>query len=142
MKKPVIRAFDFDANDHDPIEDWVPEDPYDIDIWITFSIGPSDEIGSDYFDGHFITKNYEEKYALVSKSPYFLIERYSLSAILEMVTVFIESCSRADWEQTAKEICKKLDWEFEGYHPASYPTKTESLFARAFHKVLCKLYCK
>ncbi|WP_036090709.1 Imm8 family immunity protein [Leptospira sp. B5-022] len=117
MKIPVIRAFD--DVDHDPIKDWIPEDPYDIDICIRFSIGPSDEMGIDYFDGHFITKNYEEEYASYLQPRYFLIERYSLPVILEMVTLFIETCSRPDWEQTAQAIGKRLSWEYEGYHSSN-----------------------
>ena len=67
MLKPEIKKFD--SLDHDPIESWNPKNPYDVDIVITFAIGNSNGDEADYFEGHFITKNYEDKYS--KKHKYF-----------------------------------------------------------------------
>jgi hypothetical protein len=69
--KVIIKSFD--CVDHDPIEEWIPGDINDIDIWITFSIGPSDEVGADYFQGHFITKNYLKHYGSCKLPRFFSI---------------------------------------------------------------------
>ena len=39
----------YDCVQHDPISEWIPEDIYDIDVWLTFSIGLQGQNRADYF---------------------------------------------------------------------------------------------
>lgn len=52
--KPIIISYD--CTDHDPIEEWVPDDVFDIDFWMNFTIGP-DNKGGDNFQVHVVTPN-------------------------------------------------------------------------------------
>ena len=110
--KPVIVSYD--CFHLDPIEEWIPEDPYDVDFWMNFTIGPNESSG-DNFDVRIVTPNNlrgkdSDKYAIVLKE-------YSLQLVLETVNKMLEDIQALDWVHVTDELSKKMHWEYQDYKP-------------------------
>ena len=108
--KPII--IDFDCADHDPIDEWVPSDPFDVDFWMNFTFG-YDQTGGDNFQVHIVShKNLRgpnpEKYAII-------IHEYSWQAVLESVNEILQKCQGKDWDEVSKKLSMFMYWEFENY---------------------------
>lgn len=74
--KPIIISYD--CIDHDPIDKWLPDDLYHVDVWVNFTIGP-DSKGGDNFQVRIVTPNNLQgkdsaKYAII-------LNEYSLPAM-------------------------------------------------------------
>jgi hypothetical protein len=110
--KPIIISYD--CTDHDPIEEWVPDDVFDVDFWINFTIGP-DMKGGDNFQVHIVTPNNlhgkdSEKYAIV-------IKQYSWSSLLTVIINMLEKCQGRNWSEISEKLSQLMYWEFENYQP-------------------------
>ena len=110
--KPIIISYD--CADHDPIEEWIPEDRYNIDFWMNFTIGP-DMKGGDNFQVRIVTPNNlsgknSSKHAIV-------LNEYSWPNVVEAVDVLLENCKGLNWSEISEQLSRHMYWEFENYQP-------------------------
>jgi hypothetical protein len=110
--KPIIISYD--CTDHDPIEQWVPNDPFDVDIWINFTIGPNSKSG-DNFLARVITSNNlhgkdSDKYAVI-------LTEYSWANVIYEINRFLEMCSGNNWLEISEKLSKFMHWEYQDYKP-------------------------
>ena len=112
---PIIKSFD--CIDHDPIKDWMPSDPTDVNFWMNFSIGPHNEEGADYFQANVVTP------AGLDKDPgdgrVILLDRYSWERLQTKMNELLESCCGQTWADSCQKLSKHLLWEFENYREHS-----------------------
>ncbi|WP_413664746.1 Imm8 family immunity protein [Microbulbifer sp. CNSA002] len=104
----------YDCVDHDPIDQWVPNDPYDVDIWVNFRIGPDTESG-DNFQVHIVTPNNlhgkgSTKYAII-------LYEYSWKKVLRTVESMLEQCQCTSWIGISRQLANLMHWEYENYKP-------------------------
>ncbi len=110
--KPEILSFE--CVELEPVQDWIPDDPYDVDFWMTFFIGEEGK-GGDYFYARVATPNNlhgknSDKYAIV-------LTEYSLFSVLDEVNKKLEEIEAEDWAHVADELSKFMKWEYENYKP-------------------------
>lgn len=110
--KPLILSFD--CVDYDPIDLWVPENCYDVDFWMNFTIG-YDQGGGDNFLLHVVSPiNLQgpesDKYAIV-------LTEYSWNLVLERVNNILEKCHGNNWSEISEKLSNHMYWEFENYKP-------------------------
>lgn len=53
MKRPVIHGYS--CSDHDPIEEWVPENCGEVDIYVDVYLGPDTGPASQFFTFNVVT---------------------------------------------------------------------------------------
>lgn len=110
MKSPHIKSWD--CAEHDPIENWKPEDPEYVDFWLNVTIGIKDEIGGDNFQVHVVTskqlsKIEDKKYILVI--PYYL----GIEKVISNLEKSIEGLTDLNWQGISEKISKLYLWEFK-----------------------------
>ncbi|MFL1467591.1 Imm8 family immunity protein [Marinobacter sp. HN1S83] len=110
--KPVILSYD--CSDHDPIDQWAPNDVYDVDFWMNFTIGPDHE-GGDNFQVHIVTPNNlhgrnATKHAIV-------LNEFSWPAVLAEVKAILAQCEGPSWSEISEKLSGYMAWEYEGYRP-------------------------
>jgi hypothetical protein len=104
----------YDCADLDPIQNWVPDDPYDVDFWMNFTIGP-DTKGGDNFQVHIVTPNNlqdkdSDKHAIV-------VKEYEFSSVLKAVENMLDQSQGENWSEISEKLSKLMYWEFEDYKP-------------------------
>ncbi len=112
MLKPVVVGFD--CVEHDPIEEWVPPDPFDVDCWVNFTIG-LDESAGDNFLVRIVTPNNlcgpnAAKNAVV-------VNEYSWSKALAAIERVLEESQGISWPGICHELSKRMLWEYDSYKP-------------------------
>jgi hypothetical protein len=110
--KPIIISYD--CSDHDPIDKWTPDDPFDVDIWVNFTIG-TDKMGGDNFLVRIVTPNNlhgknSDKWAIV-------IVEYSWENILAKINRLLEESSGDDWADISRNLSSRMHWEYQDYRP-------------------------
>jgi hypothetical protein len=106
----------FDCADHDPIAEWVPEDPSAVDVFITFHIGPVGGSGADLFHARFLA---EGAPPIPARAKRFALGEYSFEAAYAAVKALVERAEAPDWDSLARGLAVFMDWEFENYTPAN-----------------------
>lgn len=109
---PLILSYD--CTDHDPIEEWVPDDAFNVDFWVNFTVGP-DKTGGDNYQVHIVTPNNlhgknTDKHAIV-------LNEYSWPSVLAEVEAILEKCQGSDWPEISNKLSNFMYWEFENYQP-------------------------
>jgi hypothetical protein len=110
MLTPIIISYD--CLEYDPIDQWQPQDPHNINISINFTIGIRPPSG-DNFILHIVTPNNLEllnRYSLV-------IDAFDLKKILTHVHQILEKCKGDDWQEISNQLSQFFEWEFENYRP-------------------------
>ena len=110
--KPIILSYD--CTDHDPIDKWNPNDTFDVDIWMNFTIGP-DIKGGDNFQVRIVTPNNlqgknSDKHAIV-------LNEYSWLSVLNAVENMLKKCQGSDWNEISDKLSQLMYWEFDNYQP-------------------------
>lgn len=110
--KAIINSYH--CLEHDPIEDWQPENPADINVSINFTIG-LEATSRDNFLLHVITPSQQvgslpTKYTLV-------IDYFKIQIILTSVQDMLEQCQGNSWEDITQKLSQFMQWEFENYKP-------------------------
>lgn len=112
MMKAVINHYD--CLEHDPIDQWQPEDPSDINISINFNIGLVATAG-DNFLLHVVTANQQPDEQM---EPYTLVvDKFNMPAILASVDGMLEQCQGENWPDIAGQLSRLMQWEFANYQP-------------------------
>lgn len=96
------------------IEEWVPEDPYEVDFWCTLEIGDSATHGENCFKVHIATERAVRH--LNDKRYLFVIPHYeSWAATLKLLKNRVECIEDVSWEGVAQQISEFFHWEYHGY---------------------------
>jgi hypothetical protein len=109
MKAIIVN---YDCTDHDPIDEWVPENDRDVDFWMNFTIG-LDKSSGDNFQVRIISPiKLRNK---TSKKFTIVIEKYSWISVLSAVEKILEQCQGSDWLDISEQLSQFMYWEFEDY---------------------------
>lgn len=108
--KPVIISYD--CTDHDPIDEWVPEDAYDVDFWMNFTIGP-DIKGGDNFLVRVVTPN--NLHGKNSAKHAIVLNEYTWAIVLAEVDAILEHCQGISWTGISAQLSQYFQWEYDNY---------------------------
>jgi len=113
--KPVLKSFD--CVDHDPIDQWKPDDPSFVDYWLCLHIGPEEEEGSDIFYVNILTENAVRALSgeEATKRKKIVLSSYSWSSVLQTIERTIDSIEGSDWSSLSAQLSEHFSWEFENY---------------------------
>ena len=113
LKKPEIKSWD--CTDHDPIEEWKPEDPSLVEYWCNIAIGVEGEEGADNFQVHVVT---ERMLPQIDDKKYMLVIPFyeGWNQVLETLNSKIEGINELNWSGISEKLSKLFYWEYEGYH--------------------------
>jgi hypothetical protein len=103
-----------DCADHDPIEEWVPEDKFDVNLWMNFTIGPIGFDGGDNFQAHIITKS------AISDEPnkkgrMIIIDYFNFDELIKVINSIFKDKEFSTWDEATELLNKSLYWEYENY---------------------------
>lgn len=112
VKKPII--IDYDCIEHDPIDTWLPNDIYDVDVWINFTIG-TDKSAGDNFLVRVVTPNNvhgknDAKHAII-------LNEYSWKNVLLNMETILEKSQGYDWLDISEKLSQFMQWEYQDYKP-------------------------
>ncbi len=113
LKKPEIKSWD--CFEHDPIDEWQPDDPSMVEYWCNIEIGIEGEEGADNFHVHVVTERMlsqiDDKYCLLV-FPYY----EGWIQVLDTLNLKLSSISELNWSGMSEESSKMFHWEYEGHH--------------------------
>ncbi|WP_444912473.1 Imm8 family immunity protein [Microbulbifer sp. PAAF003] len=111
MKTPEIKGWD--CIDHDPIEEWVPDDPSDVEFWCNIAIGLSGENGADNFQVHIATN---KALSRIEDKKYMVVVPYyeSWVQVLDVLHSIVAECEDIGWSGMSEQLAKHFHWEYEG----------------------------
>ncbi len=110
--KPIIISYD--CTDHDPIDKWVPDDAFDVDFWMNFTIGPDSE-GGDNFQVRIVTPN--NLHGKDSAKHAIILNEYSWPQVIVEVESILEQCLGINWAGVSEQLSQFMYWEYENYQP-------------------------
>lgn len=116
--KPQLKGHD--CVDHDPIEDWQPTDPTDVNYLLCLHIGPEGGQGSDLFYVHVLSEAVALQLAIDGVARHkkaIVIQHYAWSTVMSDVTQILDKVEGTSWTEIAQKLGQWLDWEFENYCP-------------------------
>ena len=113
LKKPVISGFF--CTDHDPIEEWVPKDPFDVDFYLDIYLGPDERPSGEFFTVHVLTVKRVRQMRNFKKMKYvIMLEEYSWDTIYNKIDEILEECRGHDWLEMTDKLREHFHWEYEG----------------------------
>lgn len=110
--KPIIISYD--CTDHDPIDKWVPDNVFDVDFWMNFTIG-SDSKGGDNFQVRVATPNNLRGNNAAYHA--IILNEYVWPKVLSAVEAILGQCQDPNWEDITRQLSQLMYWEFENYTP-------------------------
>ncbi len=108
---PVISRYD--CLEHDPIDRWVPPDPKDVEIRMTFVIGSTLQEG-DYFEALVVTPNRVPVKG--ARRPMVVVDSFSVDAVQTEMRKLLKSCEGETWAEVSAKLNLRLIWEFDNYN--------------------------
>ncbi|MFC1773389.1 Imm8 family immunity protein [Pseudomonadota bacterium] len=113
-KKPEIKSWD--CADHDPIEEWQPDDPSLVEYWCNIAIGVKGEEGADNFQVHVVT---EKMLPQIKDKNFMLVLPYyeGWNQVLDALNSKLEDINELNWSGMSEKLAKMFYWEYEGYQP-------------------------
>lgn len=109
---PIIISYD--CTDHDPIDEWIPDDTFDVDYWMNFTIGP-DTKGGDNFQVHIVTPNNLQ--GKESAKHAIILNEYTWHEVIAAVEVMLEQCQGTSWAGISEQLSQLMYWEYDNYQP-------------------------
>lgn len=114
MKFITTEIKSYDCIEHDPIDEWIPEEPDLVSFWCCISIGIKGQEGFDYFQVHVVTSRMlsqitDKKYTLVL--PYY----ENFQQVIDVINQQMELCKNINWVGFTEEFSKIYHWEYSGY---------------------------
>ncbi len=107
---PIILSYD--CVEHDPIDNWIPDDVYDVDLYINFTIG-TDNTAGDNFLLRVVTPNNLQGQNASQHS--IVIHEYSFINVMQKVEDILQQCQGSHWQEISEKLAKFMSWEFDGY---------------------------
>ena len=113
--KAVLKSFD--CFDHDPIDQWHPDDPACVDYCLCLHIGTEEEEGADLFYVHVLTESAVRALsgAEAKMRKKIVLSSYSWSAVLHSIEKILVSVEGRDWSSLSGQLSEHFSWEFENY---------------------------
>ena len=114
--KPQLKAQD--CTDHDPIEEYHPDDPASVDYWLCLHIGPADGRGADMFYVNILSEAaaYELDADALARRKKIVLAEYSWDAVMHAVDQILCEVDGPSWHEIARQLSQRFAWEFENYH--------------------------
>lgn len=100
--------------EYDPINEWIPDDPLNVDFHMNFTIGLEKTAG-DKLHVRVITKNCIQEHQRIERA--IVLNTYSWPLLLDAVETILENSQGKDWAEISTKLSKQMDWEFENYQP-------------------------
>ncbi|WP_334028086.1 Imm8 family immunity protein [Alteromonas sp. P256] len=114
MKPKIVHSF---CVDHDPIEQFVPHDSSEVDLWFDADIGAEGYDWSNNFQIHLVTQ--KSLSGVSDKSNLLVIPYYeSWEQVLSALENSIRECAASTSEEMFKKIASKYAWEYESHNRA------------------------
>ena len=109
LKAAEIKSWD--CSDHDPIEDWVPDDPADVEFWCNLAIGLEEGTGADNFQVHVATQKALSR--ILDKRKVVVIPYYEgWGKTLEIFRSIVSDCEDIDWLRVSEHLSTHFFWEY------------------------------
>lgn len=107
------------GNDMCDLDLYVPEEIDNFIMSLTLTIGPINEIGSNFFYIQVCTPEWLCKHRWVPElmRHTLLVRKYDLDEITKTITDYIDQCEGSDWMEIAQKLSRVFAWEFEDYQP-------------------------
>lgn len=107
------------GNDLCDMKLYVPEESDNFIMSLTLTIGPTNEVGSNYFYVRVCTPEWLCKHQWLPElmRHTLLVRRYDLIEIKKCINDYIEQCEGADWIEIAQKLSRVFAWEYEDYQP-------------------------
>lgn len=107
------------GNDLCDLEHSVPEESNSFIMSLTLTIGPTNEIGSNYFYVRVCTPEWLCKHQWLPEliRHTLLVRKYDLDEITKTITDYIDQCEGDDWMEIAQKLSRVFAWEYEDYLP-------------------------
>ena len=111
LKKPEIKSWD--CVDHDPIDEWEPDDPSMVEYWCNIAIGIEGEDGADNFEVHVVTERMLPQ--IEDKSNLLVLPYYEgWNQVLTALNTKISGITALNWVGMSEDLSKIFAWEYEG----------------------------
>jgi len=110
--KPIVISYD--CSDHDPIDGWIPDDAFDVDFSMNFTIG-HDSKGGDNFQVRIVTPN--NLHGKDSANHAIVLSQYSWPEVIAAVEVILEQCHGLNWAAISESLSQHMHWEYDSYQP-------------------------
>ncbi|ACS84126.1 immunity 8 family protein [Musicola paradisiaca] len=101
------------------LETFMPEEVNDFNLSLVLSIGPVDEVGTNYFYLNVCTPEWLCKHRWLPElmRHTLLVRKYDLDEIKKTITDYIDQCEGEDWMEIAQKLSRVFAWEYEDYQP-------------------------
>jgi hypothetical protein len=115
--KPEIKGI-FSDDIHSPDrEGWIPDDPKQIYIPLTLSIGKVGEAAADLFSIVVATPSAIQGRPERRGSKLLVVQEYDWPEIRATLQRWVAQCEGPSWEATVDCLRRRFDWEYEGMGP-------------------------
>ena len=112
LKKPEIKSWD--CTDHDPIEDWVPDDRSLVEYWCNVSIGIEGEEGAGNFQVHVVT---ERMLSQIENKDFMIVLPYyeGWNQVIDAIKERLEEIRDLNWAGMQGPLSKLFMHEYGRY---------------------------
>ena len=118
MKEIVPELKGFYCTDHDPVDEWIPENDR-VYYFLTLRIGKS---GSDAADFYYVTvctpagiAEAKQASAKLGPEPPIILHEYSWQGVLSEVESRLKSCRGFGWFDVQEKLRRQFAWEYKDY---------------------------
>lgn len=111
LKKAEIKSWD--CVEHDPIEEWQPDDPLFVEFWCNVAIGVEGEEGADNFQVHVVT---ERMLSQINDKNYMLVLPCyeGWEQVLRSLNSKLDDVGELSWAGVSEKLSKIFCWEYGG----------------------------
>ena len=105
----------------DSLINYWPEDPLNFGSWVRAMIGPSDQVGAEFFDILVCTPSWLQgelaTNKILSGRGTIILSEYDYDEIVHYLEKQISLCHDNDWSKAALKLSRISFWEYEDYQP-------------------------
>lgn len=105
----------------DSLINYWPEDPLNFGSWVRAMIGPSDQVGAEFFDILVCTPSWLQGELAINKvlsgRGTIILSEYDYDEIVHYLEKQIALCHDNDWSKAALKLSRISFWEYEDYQP-------------------------
>ncbi|WP_331842910.1 immunity 8 family protein [Pantoea agglomerans] len=107
------------GNDLCDLDVYFPEEIDNFVMSLTLTIGPMNEVASNYFYVRVCTPEWLCKRHWLPElmRHTLLVRKYDLDEITKTITDYIDQCEGRDWMEIAHKLSRVFAWENEDYQP-------------------------
>lgn len=95
------------------LQQWKPSNPRSVALSICLAIGWDDDIGTNNFHVHVVTRDLRSRLPRRSTAWVF-VDVFEWQSVLASLLNILRKCERATWDDSVQELRKRFDWEYEG----------------------------